>query len=315
MNPLISIIIPSYNRENLLSETLDSVMEQTYTNWECIVIDDRSTDSTNAILKEYSDRDNRFIVISKPLEMKQGASVSKNLGLQLARGEYIQFLDSDDILAENKLEKQFEALKKENEKVISVCITSNFKERNDAIILDFDRKDYQNFKNSEEYFEIISEIGGYYAPESFLISKGLIDFSGHWNENLTLNDDGEFFFRIIYNSYKIVFINDTYVRHRQSTGDNLSTLNSFQKATSLLNSWKIIEVLYNTKYNTLNSEYLNKKKWAVYNELKRTYPILIKQNKSFFYNQKKKDNLLYKLNKLNRRINLRLKYILNTKCE
>jgi glycosyltransferase involved in cell wall biosynthesis len=309
MNPLISIIIPSYNRENLIREALDSIIEQTYTNWECIVIDDRSTDGTDAILKEYSNRDNRFIVISKPLELKQGASVSKNLGLQLARGEYIQFLDSDDILAENKLEKQFDALKKEDEKVISVCVTSNFKEIKDAVVLDFDRKDYLNFNNPEEYFELIGEIGGYYAPESFLISKGLIDFSGHWNENLTLNDDGEFFFRIIYNSSKIVFINETFVRHRQSTGDNLSILNSLQKANSLLNSWKIIEILYNTKYNTLNSKYLDIKKWAVYNELKRTYPILIEQNKVFFYNQKKRDNFLYKLNKLKRRVNLRLKNI------
>jgi glycosyltransferase involved in cell wall biosynthesis len=309
MNPLISIIIPSYNRENLIRETLDSIIEQTYTNWECIVIDDRSADGTDAILKEYSNRDNRFIVISKPLELKQGASVSKNLGLQLARGEYIQFLDSDDILAENKLEKQFDALKNENEKVISVCITSNFKEIGDAVVLDFDRKDYLNFNNPEEYFELIGEIGGYYAPESFLISKGLIDFSGHWNENLTLNDDGEFFFRIIYNSSKIVFINETFVRHRQSTGDNLSILNSLQKANSLLNSWKIIEILYNTKYNKLNSKYLDKKKWAVYNELKKTYPLLIEQNNFFFYNQKKKDNLFYKFTKLKRRVTLRLKNI------
>ena len=309
MNPLISIIIPSYNRENLLSETLDSVLGQTYTNWECIIIDDRSTDGTNAILKEYSNRDNRFITVSKPTELKQGASISKNLGIQIARGKYIQFLDSDDILAANKLEKQIDTLKNEDEKVISVCITSNFKEIEDDVILEIDRKDYRDFNDPKEYFDLISEIGGYYAPESFLISVDLINFSGHWNENLTLNDDGEFFFRIIYNSNKIVFCNDTFVRHRESMGDNLSMLNSFQKATSLLNSWKIIEILYNTKYNKLDSKYLDKKKWAVYNELNRTYPILVKQNKLFFYNQKKKDNFLYKFNRLKRRVNKRLKII------
>lgn len=309
MNPLISIIVPSYNRETLISETLDSVLEQTYVNWECIIIDDRFTDETNVILKEYSNRDNRFITISKPIELQQGASVSKNLGLQIARGEYIQFLDSDDILASNKLEKQIESLKNKNGKVISVCITTNFKEVNDAIVLDFDRKDYRDFNNSKEYFELIGEIGGYYAPESFLISKDLIDFSGHWNENLTLNDDGEFFFRIIHNSTKIIFSNDTYIRHRQKTGDNLSILNSLQKAMSLLNSWKVIEVLYNTKYCSLNSSYLDKKKWFVYEELKRSYPILIKQNKLFFVNQRKKDNLSYKLSKLNKRVKLKLKNI------
>ena len=310
MNPLISIIIPSYNRKDLICETLDSVLAQTYINWECIIIDDRSTDGTNSIIKEYASLDKRFVIVLKPIVLKQGASVSKNLGLQMARGEYIQFLDSDDILAENKLEKQIACLKKENKKAISVCKTYYFKEISDVIILDIDRKDYRDFNNPEEYFDLISEIGGYYAPESFLISMDLINFSGHWNENLTLNDDGEFFFRIIYNSNRITFCNDTYVRHRESMGDNLSMLNSFQKATSLLNSWKIIESLYNTRYNKLNSKYLNKKKWAVYNELKRSYPILIKQNKSFFSNQKKKDNFFYKLNKLKRRVNKRLKNIL-----
>ncbi|MBF2708234.1 glycosyltransferase family 2 protein [Flavobacterium soyangense] len=306
---LVSIIIPSFNREGLLSEALDSVLGQTYANWECIVIDDRSTDGTNTFLREYSKKDGRFIIISKPEEFRRGASVSRNLGLQIARGEYIQFLDSDDILSDDKLEKQIYTLKNEDKKVISVCITSNFKEKKDAVIFDSDRKDFRDFNNPEEYFGVISEFGGYYPPESFLISKELIDFSGHWNENLTLNDDGEFFFRIIHNSNKILFNNDTFVRHRQNTGDNLSMLNSFQKANSLLNSWKIIEILYNTKYNASNSKYLDKKKWAVYNELKRTYPILIKENKLFFFNQKKRDNFLFKLDKLKKRVNLRLKNI------
>mgnify|MGYP003607033865 CR=1 FL=1 len=309
MNPLVSIIIPSYNRDNLIRESLDSVLAQTYLNWECIIVDDGSTDGTNSILKEYSIIDNRFIIVSKPVELRQGASVSRNLGLKFARGEYIQFLDSDDILAEDKLEKQIISLKKENKKTISVCKTHCFKEKKDDVILDIDRLDYRDFSTSEEYFDVIGEIGGYYAPESFLISKELIDFSGHWNENLTLNDDGEFFFRIIHNSNKIVFINDTFVRHRENTGNNLSMLNSFQKATSLVNSWKIIEILYITKYNELNSKYLDKKKCAVYNELKRTYPMLIRQNKLFFLNQKKKDNLLCKFNKLKRRVKVRLKNI------
>ena len=243
MNRLVSIIIPTYNRAHLIVETIDSVLAQTYTNWECIIVDDRSTDGTNAILKEYSSLDNRFVIVFKPIALKQGASVSKNLGLQMARGEYIQFLDSDDILADNKLEKQIACLKKENKKAISVCKTYYFKEIRDVVILDIDRKDYRDFNNPEEYFDLISEIGGYYAPESFLISMDLINFSGHWNENLTLNDDGEFFFRIIYNSNKIIFCNDTFVRHRESIGDNLSMLNSLQKAKSLLNSWKIIEIL------------------------------------------------------------------------
>ena len=121
MKNLVSIIIPSYNRSHLIGETLDSVIAQTYVNWECIIIDDKSTDETFTILSTYLKKDNRFIYVSKPSDVKKGASGSRNLGLKLAKGEYIQFLDSDDLLAENKLEEQLKLLITESKYTISTC--------------------------------------------------------------------------------------------------------------------------------------------------------------------------------------------------
>lgn len=104
-NALVSIIIPTYNRAYVISETLKSVYSQTYPNWECIVVDDGSTDNTKNIVEEVSKTDPRFFYF-KNIKSK-GAPGARNTGLELARGEFISFFDSDDKLLpkyiENKL--------------------------------------------------------------------------------------------------------------------------------------------------------------------------------------------------------------------
>ncbi|MAM28749.1 MAG: hypothetical protein CMC13_06970 [Flavobacteriaceae bacterium] len=98
MQPLVSIIIPTYNRAHLLGETLDSVLAQTYQNWECIVVDDGSEDHTQELLKQYRKKDNRFAFFERPSEKPKGANACRNIGLQNATGTYIIFFDSDDLM-------------------------------------------------------------------------------------------------------------------------------------------------------------------------------------------------------------------------
>ena len=101
-DPLISVIIPVYNVENYLRECLDSVLAQTYSNYEVLLIDDGSTDSSFDICCEYCDKDKRFKVYQKE---NGGASSARNYGLDCAAGEYLYFLDSDDYLKPIALEK------------------------------------------------------------------------------------------------------------------------------------------------------------------------------------------------------------------
>jgi len=101
--PLVSIIIPTYNRAHLIGETLDSVLAQTYTNWECIVVDDGSTDDTNKLLAAYCEKDARFQYHHRPTKRPKGANACRNYGFELSKGEYIQFFDSDDIIDYNIL--------------------------------------------------------------------------------------------------------------------------------------------------------------------------------------------------------------------
>ncbi|EOQ02677.1 glycosyltransferase family 2 protein [Bacillus thuringiensis] len=104
IGPLVTIITPSYNAEKFIKETIQSVRNQTYTNWEMLIVDDMSNDNTRNIIKEAIEKDQRIKLIS--LEKNSGAAVARNIGIDNAKGKYVAFLDSDDLWLPEKLEKQ-----------------------------------------------------------------------------------------------------------------------------------------------------------------------------------------------------------------
>ena len=115
MSEKISIIIPIYNAEQFLGYCLNSVLSQTYTNWEAILINDGSTDNSLDIAEHYAETDSRFQVISIP---NGGVSNARNIGLELAQGKYLHFLDSDDMLASETLERQVMAARKYQKQLV-----------------------------------------------------------------------------------------------------------------------------------------------------------------------------------------------------
>ncbi|MBU1047346.1 MAG: glycosyltransferase [Candidatus Omnitrophica bacterium] len=104
--PLISVIVPTYNRAHFLKEAIESVLAQTYKNLEIIIVDDGSTDNTSKLVEKFTDK--RIIYLHQD---NKGVSVARNRGIQRAKGEYISFLDSDDIWLPQKLQKQLEVFK------------------------------------------------------------------------------------------------------------------------------------------------------------------------------------------------------------
>lgn len=122
--PKITILLAAYNREDLIKETLDSISSQTYSNWECFVTDDGSTDKTPDIIKEFVRKDNRFSYYLKPDSYPSGLSGTRNFGLDLARergAEYIQFFDDDDLMYPQKLSLQIKPFIKNPELYFTVC--------------------------------------------------------------------------------------------------------------------------------------------------------------------------------------------------
>ncbi|WP_264553458.1 glycosyltransferase family 2 protein [Flavobacterium sp. N2038] len=123
MNPLVSIIIPCYNQGKFINETLQSVYLQTYITWECIIVNDGSTDNTEEIAKSWEAKDSRFKYYYKK---NSGVSSTRNFGISKASGMYLQFLDSDDLLDEKKIQFSVDEILKSDE-VKKQVVISNFK--------------------------------------------------------------------------------------------------------------------------------------------------------------------------------------------
>lgn len=107
---LVSIITPTYNCATFIGETIESVQAQTYQNWEMIIVDDCSTDNTREIVERYTEKDNRIKYFC--LQNNSGAAIARTKSMELANGEYMAFLDSDDIWMKDKLEKQISFMRK-----------------------------------------------------------------------------------------------------------------------------------------------------------------------------------------------------------
>ena len=116
-NPLVSVVIPAYNAESFIKEAIDSVLNQTYQNVEVIVIDDGSSDSTLEILKQY-ENSSKVKILTHPDNDNLGVSKTRQLGVENSKGEYIAFLDADDIFLPNKLEIQVDAIQQNEEAIL-----------------------------------------------------------------------------------------------------------------------------------------------------------------------------------------------------
>jgi glycosyltransferase involved in cell wall biosynthesis len=112
LKPLVSIIITAYNQEDFISEAIESVLNQTYTNLECIIIDDGSIDKTRSICEKYLQQDKRLKYF---FQENKGVSLARNKGFKLSSGTFIHFLDGDDFILEDKIEKQVEFLETNSE--------------------------------------------------------------------------------------------------------------------------------------------------------------------------------------------------------
>jgi teichuronic acid biosynthesis glycosyltransferase TuaG len=109
-NPLISIITPCYNGALFIAQAIESVIAQTYKNWEMIIVDDCSTDMSLDIALSYAAKDKRIKVLK--MEQNSGAALARNKAIKVSRGEYLAFLDSDDIWLPEKIEKQLQFMQK-----------------------------------------------------------------------------------------------------------------------------------------------------------------------------------------------------------
>ena len=204
---LVSIIIPVYNAQNYLESCLISAINQTYGNIEIIIINDGSNDESIKVINKFvSDK------VKVYNQSNLGASAARNHGLKYAKGIYIQFLDADDILSSDKIKSQIECLNGSVSK-LTICKQVHF----------FDGENHLEAKFENEWFyrgtfepvdfliklyageETLPGFGGMIQPNTWLVPRILIDKAGQWNEELSLDDDGEFFCRVVLASQGVKF--------------------------------------------------------------------------------------------------------------
>ena len=221
---LFSIIIPVYNAEHYLPQCLDSIAQQTFRDFEVLLIDDASEDQSSEICKRYETKDGRFHLFRQ--KKNAGAAAARNRGLELAQGEYIAFIDSDDYWGRN------DALQMLNELIIS---------NNNPDILGssmgeyFDHSKTISIKNtaiaatinSLEYYDAMDkliELGYYYSSASGkVISRALIQENGLcFPEELRNNEDTAWSISILYVAKSIKWLDQTYYIYRRQTPDSAS---------------------------------------------------------------------------------------------
>lgn len=110
MSKLVSVITPTYNCGDYIEDTIKSVINQTYANWEMIIVDDKSTDNTEELVRKYAEADSRIKYYK--LEHNSGAAVARTKAMEMAKGNYMAFLDSDDLWTDNKLERQIKFMER-----------------------------------------------------------------------------------------------------------------------------------------------------------------------------------------------------------
>ena len=245
---LVSIIIPMYNAGLYIKETIESVLNQTWKNIEIIVVDDGSTDDSYEIVAQYVSES--VHLYSQP---NQGAPMARNRGFKEAHGDYIQYLDADDILSPNKIKKQLLALHNSGKNDIAVCTFFQYidgKKQKEWESLQRVNRNYENGMELQE--NLWKNYVPSYIPSCYLTPRHIIEKAGEWNETLTKNQDGEFFARVLRNVQRVVFIDEEYVLWRYLP-DSISHSHSACKADSMVKSYIFIASLLLSKERDLNA--------------------------------------------------------------
>lgn len=272
MNPFFSIIIPAYNREKLISATIQSVIDQTFTDWECIVVDDGSTDGTKDVIKGLIEKDSRIRYI---YQENAERSAARNNGINNARGEYICFLDSDDFYLDSHLQQLWTKIKSNK---LSLIITDYIESKNgnDKLIIS---KSIVEFESTLQYVFLSGIIPARVCGNSTIFKKYKFD------EDITIVEDSILWARIV-QEYPILELKQATVKYsiHDSNSINLNSKNAIKK----LNGLRILKRRYILIWKQL----------SLYDRLKIISDAKFKIAQSYFFENKRTKGVFWTFNSL-----------------
>lgn len=255
MKKLISIIIPVYNRAEIIKPTLNSILKQSYTNWECVIIDDGSTDNTLQTLNSYVEKDQRFKVITRPANLIKGANACRNYGFSKSNGMYVNWFDSDDIMEPNFLEEKVNAFKDNADAVLHRNRYANYK--------------LTRFRDSKFKYSSTENLFYHYAIDDIEIQTSCLMWGREFLKDKDLFDesiqrfqDNEFHIRMLALKPKIVMLDEVLATIRGGDGDS-----SQISAKQNISKTKLFDIFF-YKYQILR---LNKKNLCKKDEVEKKY--------------------------------------------
>lgn len=232
-HPKVSIIVPCYNQAQFLPEALQSVLNQTYENWECIIVNDGSPDNTKEVAQKWVKKDPRFIYLFKE---NGGLSSARNAGLNIANGDFIQFLDADDCLDERKFELSLKAVSEMNLTKPKIVI-SNFR----MFIADFNQSSPPFCVLKEGCFTFEKMLFGWDYEFNIPIHCGFFDSyffkNFRFNEDLKAKEDWVMWLCLFKQKLECTFINQPFAFYRIHA-------NSMTKEKSLMAENHMNAILY-----------------------------------------------------------------------
>jgi glycosyltransferase involved in cell wall biosynthesis len=232
--PLVSILIPAHNAEDWIADTISSALAQTWPNKEIIVVDDGSTDQTLSAARRFASEG-----VSVVTQKHQGASAARNKAFSLCQGDYIQWLDADDLLSPDKIAKQMGVAEhRRNKRTLISSSWAYFmhrpnKARFTPTLLWCDLTPVEWLLRKWEH-------NVHMQTATWLVSRELTEEASPWDARLLVDDDGEYFFRVIMKSEGIRFVPDAKVYYRAVASSTLSDIGfSNQKMEALFLGMKM----------------------------------------------------------------------------
>lgn len=267
-NPKISIVIPTYNRAYTLKRTINSILKQTFENYEIIVVDDASTDNTREVIKTIIDKRLKYICLNHNTK----GTMPRNVGIEHCRGEYIAFLDSDDEWLPTKLEEQLKFISKIKEKNF-LCFTN---------VIKFDgekkyKKNQRNLKDTEDIMDYILVDRNIVQTSTFFMPTKLAK-KIKFNSKLRKHQDWDFCLRLRDNNTKFYYLNkaltiwytdsrEDRISINQNYEDSLKWFKMTEKSLSLQAQYAFLV------RNLVNYFVINKKKYSAFRIIMKAFKI------------------------------------------
>lgn len=228
MNPLVSILIPAHNAEKWIADTIHSAVVQTWQRKEIIVVDDGSSDGTSEVARRFASKEVKVISTEN-----QGAAAARNHALQSCQGDYIQWLDADDLLAPDKIELQLAGLRETDGKrtlLSSAWAPFSYRPKHARFV---PTSLWQDLTPIEWFVKKMGE-NLYMQTATWLTSRELTQAAGPWNVHLLSDDDVEYFCRVLLASERIRFVPDAKVFYRITPSSRLSYVGTSDKKKDAL---------------------------------------------------------------------------------